>query len=152
MKRPSVYRAFLAGLCLLGLTVAPSVLTAELLSKRYEFKDGVVLEIAVPMRSGLRLESVLFRMPPTVEGRLTRAAGLLNANVVVENTSQAALKVGLAIALFDGEDRLLAVASGGSKLASIKPAHKKTFTLEFDGVFAEANRAKTFQISLEPKN
>jgi len=150
MKRRSIDRALLAALCVAALATATA--HAELLSKRYEFKDGVVLEISVPTRSGLRLETVRFQMPPTAEGRLTRATGLLEATVAVSNIAKEARKVGLAIALFDAEDRLLAVASGGSKLASIKPGRRKTFTLDFDGVFAEANRAVTFQISLEAKN
>jgi hypothetical protein len=125
---------------------------AELLSKRYEFKDGVVLEMSVPTQSNLRLDTVKFVMPETVEGRLTVASGLLRASVAVSNLSEKAQKVGLAIALYDDQERLLAVASGGSKLASIKPDRSRTFNLVFEGVFAEALRATTFQISLEEKN
>ena len=85
--------------------------------------------------------------PPIAKSRLGR---LFEGQTSIDFIGRR--KVGLAIALFDAEDRLLAVASGGSKLASIKPGRRKTFTLDFDGVFAEANRAVTFQVSLEPKN
>jgi len=111
-----------------------------------------VLEMSVPTKSGLRLDTVTFEMPETVEGRLTVASGLLRAHVVVSNLAAQARKVGLAIALYDDEDRLLAVASGGSKLASIKPDRSRSYRLVFEGVFAEALRATTFQISLEDKN
>jgi hypothetical protein len=123
----------------------------DLLSKRYQFKHGVALEMSVPNRSGLRLDTVTFSMPETVDGRLTVASGQLRAQVVVSNLGSVPRKIGLAIALFDDDDRLLAVASGGSKLASIKPDRSRSYNLVFDGVFAEANRATIFQISLETK-
>lgn len=149
MKRQMLRRVFPAVLCMLVLALPAQ---GELLSKRYQFKSGVVLEMSVPTRSGLRLDTVTFEMPETVEGRLTVASGLLRAKVVVSNLGSDARKVGLAIALYDDEDRLLAVASGGSKLASIKPDRARTYSLVFEGVFAEALRATTFQISLEEKN
>ena len=149
MKRQTLGRILPAVMCVLALAVPAH---GELLSKRYQFKDGVVLEMSVPTKSGLRLDTVRFEMPETVEGRLTVASGLLRAQVVVSNLAAEARKVGLAIALYDDEDRLLAVASGGSKLASIKPDRSRSYSLVFEGVFAEALRATTFQISLEDKN
>ena len=71
--------------------------------------------------------------------------------MAISNTSGESRKVGLALALFDEEGRLLGVASGGSKLASIKPGRQKSFILLFDGVNSEAHRAATFQISMESK-
>ena len=149
MKRSMLRRIFPA---VLGMLVLAMPAHGELLSKRYQFKAGVVLEMSVPTSGGLRLDTVTFEMPETVEGRLTVASGLLRAQVVVSNLGADARKVGLAIALYDDEDRLLAVASGGSKLASIKPDRARTYSLVFEGVFAEALRATTFQISLEEKN
>jgi hypothetical protein len=132
---------------LLAAASAPSAL----LSKRYEFKDGVILQMSATTPSGLRLDTVRFKMPATRGDRLTRTGGLLSARVAVSNTADKALKVGVAIALFDGEGRLLAVASGGSRLSAIKPGRQKTFSLVFDGVNAEAHKATTFDISLEAK-
>jgi len=149
MKRRTLERILPAVLCALAVAMPAH---GELLSKRYQFKDRVVLEMSVPTKSGLRLDTVRFVMPETVEGRLTVASGLLRAQIVVSNLAAEARKVGLAIALYDDHDRLLAVASGGSKLASIKPDRSRTYNLVFEGVFAEALRATTFQISLEDKN
>jgi len=149
VKRLALDRIVPAVLCALMLA-APA--HGELLSKRYQFKSGVVLEMSASNQRGLRLDTVMFQMPETVEGRLTVASGLLRAQVVVSNLAAESRKVGLAIALYDDEDRLLAVASGGSKLASIKPDRARTYSLVFEGVFAEALRATTFQISLEEKN
>jgi hypothetical protein len=130
--------------------VSASAPTA-LLSKRYEFKADVILQMSATTPSGLRLDSVRFKMPATRGDRLTRTGGLLGARVAVSNTADKSQKVGLAVALFDDEGRLLAVASGGSKLSAIKPARQKTFVLVFEGVHAEAHKATTFHISLESR-
>jgi hypothetical protein len=97
----------------------------ELVSKRYEFKVGARLAMDAATTSGLRLDTVRFKMPVARGERIPRTAGLPSADVAVSNTSDRPVKVGLAIALFDGEGR--------------------------DGVNAEAHRAATFQISLESK-
>jgi len=149
MKQRTLDRILPAALCTLALALPAH---GELISKRYQFKAGVVLEMSVPTKSGLRLDTVAFAMPETTDGRLTVASGLLRAQVVVSNLAAEPQKVGLAIALYDDADRLLAVASGGSKLASIRPDRSRTYSLVFEGVFAEALRATTFQISLEEKN
>ena len=77
--------------------------------------------------------------------------GPLTAEVAVSNTGKQAHMVGLAIALYDDEENLLAVASGGNLLVPLRPDRQKTFHLVFDGVNAEAHKATAFQISLEAK-
>ncbi len=147
-------RLLLSGilLALLGavLWAAPNAWSAPL-SKRYQFKDGVILEMAAPATSGLRLDTVRFRVPSPRGDRLLPTGGPLTAEVAVSNTAEKAHMVGLAIALFDDEGHLLAVASGGNRVAPIRPDRQQTFNLVFDGVTAEAHKATAFQISLEAK-
>jgi hypothetical protein len=133
------------------LLLALATPAVALVSKRYRFQEGPLLELGASGAAGLRLDSVRFKVPATVDDRITRAAGPFTARVYVSNTADRALRAGLAIALFDEEGRLLAVASGGSAMATIKPGRQKSFTLVFDGVNAEAHKATAFQISLEAK-
>jgi hypothetical protein len=144
-------RQVLCGAIGLVVFLASASAPTALLSKRYEFKHGVILQMSATTPSGLRLDSVRFKMPATRGDRLTRTGGLLSARVAVSNTGDKSLKAGLAIALFDDEGRLLAVASGGNRLSGIKPDRQKTFSLVFEGVNAEAHKATAFQISLEAK-
>jgi hypothetical protein len=132
------------------LLAATSAQTA-LFSKRYQFEHDVILEMSATTPDGLRLDSVRFKMPATTNDRLTRTGGLLTARVAVSNTADKPHKAGLAIALFDDEGRLLAVASGGSRFSGIKPGRQKMFTLVFEWVNAQAHKASTFHISLESK-
>ncbi len=148
--RPILLSLFVAMLATVQGLVAQTP-PSELLSKRLKFQAGVTLELAENAGGGLRLDTVEFKMPATGrDGRLTRTAGLLTAHVTVSNTGDRARVAGLAIALHDDAGRLLAVASGGNKLTSVRPGRQKTFSLVFDGVYHEAHRASSFEISLEP--
>jgi hypothetical protein len=144
-------RRVLSGTLGLAVILASVAAAAGLVSKRYEFKDGVLLEIGASTPGGLRLDSVQFRLPGRNGDRLARAGGLVRARVAVSNTTEKPLKAGLAVALFDDEGRLLSVASGGTNVRAIRPGRQKRFTLMFEGANAEAHRASTFLISLEAK-
>lgn len=133
-----------------ALGLAPAA-GAELLSKGYEFKDSVTLEIGASTEDGLRIDSVRFHVPPTAGQRGQRTGGLANAEVAVSNVGTDPRKVGLALALFDREGRLVAVASAGTSLLPLKTGRQRTYTLVFDHVNGEVHKATRFQISLESK-
>jgi hypothetical protein len=144
-------RRVLHGVIGLAVILASASAQAALVSKRYEFKDDVNLEMGASTPGGLRLDGVRFQLPGRSGDRITRTGGLVRARVTVSNTAGKPLKVGLAVALFDDDGRLLAVASGGTNVKAIKPGRQKRFTLVFEGLNAEAHRATTFQISVESK-
>ena len=144
-------RLLLVGIVLAASSAASPALQADLLSKKYLFKDAVILEMGVTTDDGVRLDTARFQLPSKLGGRVTRTGGVIGAEVAVSNTSADPRKVGLALALFDEEGRLLGVASGGSKLASIKPGRQKSFILIFDDVNMQAHRTTTFQVSMESK-
>jgi len=141
------------GLALLTVTLVlvTPLAHAQLVSRSYLFKPGVILETALMSEGGLRLDSVYFELPMKDGGRLHATDQPVTALVAVSNTTGGSLKAGLAIALFDDEGRLVAAASGGSKLGWIKSGRQQSFSFVFDGVYAEAHKATTFQISLESK-
>lgn len=122
---------------------------AELLSKSYRFKDGIVLEVGANGTDGLRIDSVRFDLPTSTGGRFMRAADLVNATVSVSNLSGVGQRVGVAIALFDEQGQLVGVASGGNRASTLKPERRQEFRLVFDNVKANVFRAKTFQITIE---
>ena len=64
---------------------------------------------------------------------------------------QVTRRVGLAVALYDPNGRLVGVANGGTKMMALKPGQRKYYTLEFEGVNAEAHKAAKFQIALETR-
>jgi hypothetical protein len=133
-----------------GLTMGQSPASSELLSKRYLFKNDVILKTSAEAGDTLRLDTVQFKMPTPKGDRLVRSGGLPAARVAVSNTSDRSIKVAVAIALYDADGRMLAVARA-SKLSAVRAGRQKTLILYFDGVNAEAHKAAEFQISLESK-
>ena len=98
----------------------------ELVSKQYVYKDDITLELGVATSEGLRIDSVRFLTPSAGGGKM-RMGDSMRAEVAVSNTSEEPLKVGLAIALFDDSERLLGVASGGTRLVPIKSGRSVCF-------------------------
>jgi hypothetical protein len=145
-----VHRILAAILVVLTMLALPPRSAAGLLSKSYVYKPGVTLELGVASEEGLRVDSVHFRAP-SGGSALMRTGDRMSVEIAVSNTSAEPLKVGLAVALFDQENRLLGVASGGTKLVPIKTGRQKRYTLVFDHVNSEAPRAATFQLSMESK-
>jgi hypothetical protein len=139
------------GYAILLLLLLSLPAAAQLLSRSYEFKQGATLELGVATEDGLRVDTLRFNVPATTGGRYHRTGGAVTVDVALSNTAEAASKVGIAVALFDDQSRLLGVASGGSRLVALKPDRQKTYRLIFEDVNAEAFRAATFQISVESK-
>ena len=137
-------------LLLFVVLVHGSLSAAGLLSRSFQFKPGVTLEIGVDT-DGLRLDSVRFRVPESPGGSRLRPGGLVTADVAVSNIGGESRKLGLAVALFDDSGQLVGVASGGSRLTSLRSDRQKTFRLVFDDVNHNVDSASTFQISLEAR-
>jgi len=136
---------------LLAAAVAITPAAAALLSESFEFKRDVSLSVGSTTEDGLRLDTVRFRLPARVDGGARRTAGLASVEVAISNTGQQARKLGVAVALFDEQRRLVAVASGGSRIGGVKPGRQKVFKLVFEDVNERVHDAATFQISVESK-
>lgn len=141
--------ALLAAALLAGAAGLPA--RAELLSKRFLFKPGTVLQVGESTSDGLRLDEVRFIVDRGSQTAELRLGGPLAAEVAISNTSERSQRVGIAVALFDDAGRLLGVASAGNKIGVIKAGQQSRFRLSFDDVNLEAHRATAFQISLESK-
>jgi hypothetical protein len=144
MRLPAVL-----SLCL--LLAIPSA-DADTFSKKYRFVSDKTLEIGEPVGAGMRLDSVQFVFPPpSGGGRILRIGGLPQAVVALSNMSQESVKIGVALAVFDEEGRLLGVASGGSAMRGIRAYRQVGYSLKFDYVNGEMAKAATFQVSVETK-
>ncbi len=138
-------------LALLSVLPLASEATAGLLSKTYQFKKDVTLQLTAVTDDGLRVDTVRFEFPAAAGGRFFGSGGNVSVEVAISNTGSTGHKVGIAVALFDDQERLLGVASGGSRLVALKADRQKSFRLIFGDVNGEALRAETFKISVESK-
>ncbi len=122
---------------------------AEFISKKYQFKEDVWLELNASVKNVI-LKSIKFKIPAKAEGKFFVISGAIKADVLVENKSEHDQKVGIAIALFDSEGNLVGVGSSGSKMFfKVKPGKKNEYAVTFSYVTEMIDEASTFQITLE---
>src|SRR5262245_41107756 len=134
----------------LSLLVAPAV-QADTFSKKYRFVQEKTLEIGETVGEGMRLDSVQFVFPAASGAKILRIGGVPEAVVAISNLSEASMKIGVAVAVYDEEGRLLGVASGGSAMRGIRAYRQVGYSLKFDYVNGEMTKAATFQVSVETK-
>ena len=147
MRRTVRFATVVVALACLA-TIGPGPLHAGMLSKTYEFQPGVILEVGASTDDGLRLDSVQFQMPTTTG---VRTASEATVEVRIFNSSDNAKRVGIGVALFDEQGRLVGVASGGTRLVGLKAGKEKSYRLVFADLNVEAPHATTFKISVESK-
>ena len=131
------------------LLAAPA--SADTFSKKYRFVSDKTLEVGESVGSGMRLDSVQFMIPAPSGDSILRTGGVPEAVVAVSNMSQESVKVGIAVAVYDEEGRLIGVASGGSAMRGIRAYRQVGYSLKFDFVNGEMAKAATFQVSVETK-
>lgn len=136
---------------LILVTLFALPVSADLISKKYEFKKDTTLNIGESNADGLRADTIRFSLPATVGGDNMRTGGLPRVEVALSNTGPNSRKLGIAVALFDSDGRMVGVASGGSTLSLLKAGRQKTYRLVFDDLNQDAFRARTFQLSVESK-
>lgn len=99
---------------------------------------------------GLKVKSIYFNKRTVT---LFKSAEFgTRAVIEVENTANATRVPGFALALFDAENRLLGVASGGPKLGGVRTGDTETFDLSFHQVVERIPRADHFYLTVELTN
>jgi hypothetical protein len=133
--------ATLAAVLLFGADVTAG---AELASKRYRFSANQNLTIELSA-GGTAVRSVLFEFPGAVMGFRSSH----RAKVKVVNEGEQSVKLGLSIALFDDQDRLVGVATAGTRGISLKPGEESDFNLPFHNLTEHLESAAFFFIAIE---
>lgn len=145
--RPS-WRAIGCGAA--AVCLAATFARAELFSKAYAFKANTVLQVGADLGAGLRLDSVEWVVTPD-DGSPSGLFSGPKVKVAISNVGSASVKVGIAVAVTDGDGRLVGVASGGTKLFPLRAGRQMDYELDVDGVSAELEHGTVFRISVEPK-
>jgi len=125
---------------------------AALVSKTFVFQPNAILDVGAEVEPGLRLDTVHFLVPSGGESGYTRTAGTIEAEVALSNTGNASHRIGIALALYDEDGRLLAVASGGDRIFPLKSGRQGVYTLSFDHVNGSAAKATRFQVTVETRS
>ena len=134
---------------LLALVLASSARADGFLSKSYEFKANTPLQVGVDLGDGVRFDSIEFVLPKPPGDGPTPLFDQPKAKVTISNLGGAAVKIGIAIAVVDGEGSLVGVGSGGTKLVPLRAGRQMVYAIDFDDVRARLASGSAFRITLE---
>lgn len=118
-------------------------------SQRFPFHWDQFMPLKAEV-DGLRINSIFFNKRTMT---LFKSAEFgTRAVIEVTNTASAKRVPGFAVAVFDAQNRLLGVASGGPKLGGVQPGDTESFDLNFHQVVERVPRADHFVLAVELTN
>jgi len=134
---------------------APAVETSlSYYSESFPFAWDRTIPLTVNL-DGLKVTSIFFNrrvIEPGFFNLLKGAEFGTRAQVEVTNTAKYPKIPGFAVAVLDRDGRLLGVASGGTKVGTIKPGETETFDLNFTQVKERLAKGDRFILAIELRN
>ncbi|BDU71179.1 hypothetical protein [Mesoterricola silvestris] len=128
---------------------APPAQPLSFASYRLPFTWNALIPINGVELDGLKVTSIYFNKRETTVWPLKGADFGTRAKVEVSNTAAKGRTPGFSVAVFDAEDRLLGVASGGTKIGSVGAGTTETFDLNFRQVLERLPKGDHFYLSIE---
>ena len=123
---------------------------AEMFSKAYAFKPNTVLQVGATLEAGLRLDTIEF-VVTSDDGSPSGAFAGAKVRIAISNVGDKSVKVGISLAVTDDTNRLVGVASGGTKLVPLRADRQMPYVLDVDGANSELPKGTAFRISIESK-
>lgn len=122
--------------------------SAGVVTKRFEWAPQKGAQILNWTENGITVKQVTFDL-----GSVLRPSRISTARAVVrvDNDSYVDVVPGVAIAVFDADDHLIAAGDGGVKIGDLNKGARDEFTIAFHHVFRNLDRAKYFYVTVETK-
>lgn len=139
----SFTRTLLGLLIVAALTLEAAAVTN---SARYRFEGNRWLSLDLAIED-VRTDTIRFDWPSTVLGFKTG----YKATVKVVNGSSRQVSIGVAVVLYDADNKLLGVGSTGTKVGTLSPGDSADFNLEFSHVTERLDQATQFHIALQTR-
>jgi len=128
----------------LGAALAPAAAGGN--AGRYKFEGNKWLSLDVAV-DDVRLDVIKFEWPAT----LMRIKTGYKATVKVANGSSRQVGVGIAVALYDQDGKLIGAGTAGTTIGTIDPGDSAQFGIDFSHVVERLEQAAEFQIALETR-
>jgi hypothetical protein len=119
---------------------------ADTNSGRYKFEGNKWLSLDLAV-GDVRVETIKFEWPAT----MMRVKTGYKATVKITNGSSRQSRVGLAVAIYDKDSKLIGTGSTSTTLGTIDPGGNAQFTIDFKDVTARLEEADQFHIALETR-
>ncbi|MBI1753024.1 MAG: hypothetical protein HY014_04230 [Acidobacteria bacterium] len=124
------------------------------LSESYSYAWDRVIPLSINL-DGLKVTKIFFNKRVVEPGFFSILKGAefgTRAQVEVTNTGSHPKVPGFAVAVMDKDGRLLGVASGGTKVGTVKPGETETFDLNFSQVKERLSTGDKFYLAIELRN
>ena len=130
------------------ILLAAAPLPAPLLMEKFPFEAGTWIHLALEMEE-IRIEDVKFHKPRKMKGLLTRHDKPNRATVVARNVGSRPVDIGIAIAVFREDGKMVAAGNSGATIGVLQPGERHEFGIAFHSVFRQIDEADYFLISIE---
>ncbi len=117
-------------------------------TKRFEWAPQKGVQILNWTENGITVKQISWDLGSVV--RPTRLS-TSRARVRVDNDSPVDVVPGIAIAVFDDQDHLVAAGDGGVKVGDLNKGARDEFPVTFSHVFRNLDHARYFFITVETK-
>jgi hypothetical protein len=140
-------KRILPSLAALFLAIAFSA-SGGVVTKRFEWAPQNGVQVLNWAENGITVKQISFDLGTVLKPTRMSTA---RAHVRVDNDSYADVVPGIAVAVFDDQDHLVAAGDGGVKVGDLNKGKRDEFTVAFVHVFRNLNHAKYFYITVETK-
>jgi len=133
---------------------SPGVSPLSFFSESYTYAWDRVIPLSINL-DGLKVTKIFFNKRVIEPGAFSFLKGAefgTRAQVEVTNTGKSPRIPGFAVAVVDKDGRLLGVASGGTKVGTVKPGETETFDLNFTQVKERLASGDKFFLAIELRN
>jgi len=115
-------------------------------SARYRFEGNRALSLDLAVED-IRADTIRFEWPATILGIKSG----YKAVVKITNGSTRQASIGIAVAIYDADARLVGAGTTATKVGTLSPGDTAEFTVDFDHVTARLGAASQFHIALETR-
>jgi hypothetical protein len=133
---------------MLLVSAAAASVSAAVVTKRFDWAPQNGVQVLNWTENGITVKQITWDTGSVVKPTRMSTA---RAHVRVDNDSTVDVVPGVAVAVFDEENRLIAAGEGGVKVGDLNKGSRDDFTVTFAHVFRNLDRAKYFYLTVETK-
>jgi hypothetical protein len=133
---------------MLLVSAAAASVSAAVVTKRFDWTPQNGLQTLNWTENGITVKQITWDMGSVVKPTRMSTS---RAHVRVDNDSPVDVVPGIAIAVFDEENHLIAAGEGGVKVGDLNKGARDDFTVTFAHVFRNLDKAKYFYLTVETK-
>jgi len=135
-------------LLMLLVSAAAASVSAAVVTKRFDWTPQNGVQTLNWTENGITVKQITWDTGSVVKPTRMSTA---RAHVRVDNDSTVDVVPGVAVAVFDEENHLIAAGEGGVKVGDLNKGARDDFTVTFAHVFRNLDRAKYFYLTVETK-